>query len=221
MTSPFSSQPHSQIHVRSLQTTLPISTDAWGRPSNSQPVLISVSLSLSQPFSSAASNDEIESSTVHYGVLSKSVLAHCGAVRSDPTGEWLKSVQGTTIWGFLVGLDRHLFNDVVQGSEPFLRESMLEGWKSEVFLVKGSLLGQGVRMTKYVDCKVKSGIARERFVLCLEKLNVPCLIGVNDIERTAKQLVVATVGIEAGKKGMALVGDEFVKLESVVVEVCL
>ncbi|KAN0122632.1 Dihydroneopterin aldolase domain containing protein [Hyaloscypha variabilis] len=74
-------EPHSQISVHHLQTTLPLARDAWGRPSKPQPLLISCTLSLRHSFTSSSSSDTVSSSTVHYGTLSKAILEACQEFR--------------------------------------------------------------------------------------------------------------------------------------------
>src|SRR5438874_7268817 len=63
-----------KIFVRNLTLNTRVALDAWGRE-KPQPVLISVVISLSRSFQSAAEKDELNQSTVHYGTLSKAVIA--------------------------------------------------------------------------------------------------------------------------------------------------
>lgn len=55
----------SKIQIKNLQTTLPL-TDAWGCPATQQPVLISASISLRHPFSSASNTDTVTKGTGMY-----------------------------------------------------------------------------------------------------------------------------------------------------------
>lgn len=70
-------KPHSVVRVRNLQTSLIVGTDAWGRKGKNQPVLISASASLRNPFESASSEDAVTGSTIHYGIMSKAILGAC------------------------------------------------------------------------------------------------------------------------------------------------
>jgi len=65
---------HSVIRVTNLQTTAKVGTDAWGISGKAQPVLISASVSLRHPFSTASREDSVDDSTLHYGKLSKAIL---------------------------------------------------------------------------------------------------------------------------------------------------
>ena len=71
-------EPNAVVRVRNLQYTIKGPQDAWGRPGRPQPVLVSAEVSLYQPFKSSSSKDVVASDTVHYGLLSKSILATLG-----------------------------------------------------------------------------------------------------------------------------------------------
>jgi hypothetical protein len=67
-------EPTSIIRVQNLQTNLKVGVDAWGRAGKLQPVLISAAVSLRENFDTAATGDDVDQSTIHYGVLSKEIL---------------------------------------------------------------------------------------------------------------------------------------------------
>lgn len=205
------SQPHTLIHVRNLQTLLPISTDAWGRPSSSQPVLISLSVSLLSPFSSAASTDKVvEGSTVHYGILSKAILAFCNTTRETEIAR--KSSDGgkgvLTLKVFAEKAVEDLFSVPTgskEGTKAILRWSFVSSVSITVTLPKASLLGNGVKLSQTFtrpDSQsngIDAGLLQLRYmVLQVCDLKIPCVIGVNPHERESKQIVVANVGLEFG-----------------------
>jgi len=74
---------HSVIRVTNLQTTAKVGTDAWGISGKIQPVLISVSVSLRHPFSTASKKDSVDESTLHYGKLSKAILEAARTFKGD------------------------------------------------------------------------------------------------------------------------------------------
>lgn len=70
---------HSIIHVKNLSANARVGVDVWGREENGkvnkfQPVQISASIALNEPFKTAATSDSVDESTVHYGILSKEIL---------------------------------------------------------------------------------------------------------------------------------------------------
>lgn len=83
-----------------------------------------------------------------------------------------------------------------------------------VVLTKASLLGSGVNLSASAVFQESSMQARA-LTLTLQGLRVPTLIGVNDNERTAKQIVVANIGIGKYRNDK----DEYAPLEAVVVDV--
>lgn len=67
-------EPNSIIRVQNLQTSLKVGVDAWGRTGKLQPVFISAAVSLRENFDTAATEDHVDQSTIHYGILSKEIL---------------------------------------------------------------------------------------------------------------------------------------------------
>lgn len=83
---------HSVIRVRNLQTSLVVGRDAWGREGKAQPLLISASVSLREPFQSASNEDAVTGSTVHYGILSKKILETCKLFSVNPEEHSMKTL---------------------------------------------------------------------------------------------------------------------------------
>ncbi|KAI9828545.1 MAG: hypothetical protein M1819_006602 [Sarea resinae] len=163
-------------------TLLPIGIDAWGRPGKPQPVTASVRISLAQPFESAASEDVVDESTVHYGVLAKRIAGAVAAKNGDVGG--------------MLGLLEVLLEACCQCvSRPLCVQAV----EVEATWLKASLLGDGVHGW------LKRGFGNTGNIclgLGVKGVRVPCLIGVNANERTMKQLAIASVAID-GVAGMS------------------
>jgi dihydroneopterin aldolase len=205
--------PHSVIRVTNLKAYAPVGTNAWGNASSQQPVLISAAASLRDPFATAATDDKVDGSTIHYGVLSKGILA---AVANCSAGE------------SAIGLLRHVERWLVapaavleeimvqkRGKEPVLDVRKLRALELEVCLPKASLLGSGVSVFEKIvfsENGVSEGCCT---VLKVQNLKIPTLVGVNAPERRAKQIVVANVELEKWTEP----SDKYAQLEELVVKV--
>ncbi|KAJ2903827.1 hypothetical protein MKZ38_009303 [Zalerion maritima] len=98
--------PSSQVHLRNLRATTIHAHDAWNRSRKPQPLLISISIGLSQPFStSSAPGDVVDSSTVHYGHLAKGVSSWMDEYESPPLS---KAPGGGTVGMIMEHLFAHL-----------------------------------------------------------------------------------------------------------------
>ena len=229
--------PHTQISVSNLQTTLPLATDAWGRPSIPQPLLLSSSISLQHPFSSASSSDTVSPSTIHYGTLSKAILAACTEFRDlcaddvCPVPMHLRALV-QFVHFYLTGRDTLpsfpcqekvveslSSRDTAQKGisiEPLLKNVAIRLFELEILLPKASLLGSGVSLKGSFGYEVgNEGPSAYSMVLRLRELRVPTLVGVNPNERLAKQMVY--VGVEMQRWDWMV--DEYCALEEVVVKV--
>jgi len=182
-----------QISISNLQVTANAGVDVWGRK-KSQPALLTVAVSLPQPFSSAAEGDVVDSSTVHYGKLSKNVIS---SIEHAAQG-WLSSMD---------------LAQLVEGAASATASSgSLAACEVDVFYPKGSMLGDGAGLT-YSKAYGDNTISR---VLYLKNVRVPCLIGVNSHERLMKQPVVASLWIDCLAKDQA---DEHIKVEQMLTKV--
>jgi dihydroneopterin aldolase len=229
-------EPHSIIAVRNLNTTLPLARDAWGRPSKSQPLKISCSLSLRYPFSSASTTDTVTPSTIHYGILSKAILEACEEFRElcedevMPIPMHLRALV-CYLQFFITGCDTlpriSSHTNVNPNSkigrekkekprEPVVKCEMLQSLSIEILLPKASLLGSGVSLEgTFIYEKEHHGPSAYSTVLRLKELRIPTLIGVNVNERRARQVVVATVEMERWDRMV----DAYNELEEIVVKV--
>ena len=160
-----------KVSVGDLRLIANAGFDAWGRR-KPQPVNISVVLSLKKPISSAATNDKIDSSTVHYGDLSKRIVS----VVENVSERWTSPD----------ALARDLVFQLVPTT--FVARSF---YAVEVALdfQKASLLGDGINLT--TSYAPESQVFSE--VLQIRNLRVPSIIGVNAHERHMKQMVVVSV----------------------------
>jgi dihydroneopterin aldolase len=200
--------------------------DAESRNNRFQPILFSAKISLRNTFDSAAQIDKLNDSTVNYSLLSKAILkllTSRGTDRKDPKRwkglerDW--SIYDLLNWAFLYLTGRWInggapeaaiTHDYIRGGVPCLEDgtrfqrSLLNGEALQeleltLFLPKGTLLSGGVSLT------VSGGFlpgpqtylsAPYRSTLKIQDIQIPTLIGLNPNERTAKQMVIATVEID-------------------------
>lgn len=214
-------EPPATISVRNLQATVEAGLDAWGRAGRTQPVLISAEVVLRRSFEVAASKDAVGADTVHYGMLSKAILAaveRMGRAAAYDEKKKAEPLRGLLerLWATLTGLDLwgRAAGPAGAAEKPFLDISLVRLLSVAVHLPKASLLGEGVGLAASA---VFQGTAVEAhgLALRLHRLRVPTLIGVNGNERQAKQVVVADVEIERFDHGE----DVYPELEELVVKV--
>ncbi|KAH6724838.1 Dihydroneopterin aldolase-domain-containing protein [Leptodontidium sp. MPI-SDFR-AT-0119] len=205
--------PHTQIHITNLQTTLPLAHDAWGRPNLPQPILLSCTISLLHPFTTASSSDTVTPSTVHYGTLSKAILAATKEFTDLCTDETCPVPMHLRalvqfVHFYLTGWDtlpRFPCQERVVGDvdelKPLLKDVAMRLFELEVLLPKASLMGSGVSLR--AGFGYDHGVGREMkgpsaysMVLRLRDLKVPTLVGVNPNERLAKQIVYVDVEMQ-------------------------
>ncbi|KAF5018652.1 hypothetical protein F66182_9357 [Fusarium sp. NRRL 66182] len=185
--------PVAVVRVRNLQAVIQGPKDAWGRGSKQQPLLISAGVSLTHPFPSSSSDDKVASDTVHYGLLSKSIL---GTLEKLPKSALSLSDVLNRIWIDLTG---YRYDGVREPSaektRPFLDSSLIRRLSVSLVLPKASLMGSAIRLSG--SCLfADSAITARSLELSIEGVRVPTLIGVNSNERNAKQVVVANVRID-------------------------
>ncbi|KAI1307823.1 Dihydroneopterin aldolase-domain-containing protein [Xylaria venustula] len=169
-------EPQAIVRVRNLQSVMVAGRDAWGRSAKAQPVLLSSEVSFARPFETASANDSVNTETVHYGNLSKTLLggielfspsstsstganagAGAGAGASKVGAGKVKREDGGAphtgdvfelLWVQMTGR-------VVDGSRvalpmdqvPFLDATKLRSLSLTLHLPKASLLGDGVSFT--------------------------------------------------------------------------
>lgn len=203
--------PPSSVSLRNLQTTTSLLPDAWNRPRKLQPLLLSASVWFQHPFPTTSAADALSTTdTVHYGNLAKALLA---ALPS--TGEtWIGGLVCDVLFPGLTGEMLSGAGEGGGGKLVDLRGGGVRYLSLTARLPKASLLGSGVSFT----LSVAPGAGKYATALAVEGVRVPVLVGVNENERGARQVVEVTVtveGVDVGGKG----GDWFTRLEGVVVDV--
>ncbi|KAL0939385.1 dihydroneopterin aldolase family protein [Colletotrichum truncatum] len=218
-------EPFAVIRVRDLQSTIQAGTDAWGRKNKSQPVFVSAELSMASPFDAASSSDRVSDDTVHYGLLAKAIIASLDGInrRPQPAGKashvHLRDAV-SQIWADLTGFSPDGQQvAAAEGNVGFLRDriSLVRYMNLSVTLPKASLLGSAVSLSTsavFSPEKVQSPVVVWSSCLRIHELRVPTLIGVNDNERLAKQVVVADVEVEH----FDATEDIYVGIESIIVK---
>lgn len=185
---------HDGISISNLQLQTPLNygTDAWGREKE-QPVLLSVRLSLKSSFETAAENDALDASTMHYGILAKA----------------LREMQPTTKWQKLDALSTKVYS-IVGASLP--DSELMKSLEVEIKLPKASLLGEAVVLHSHL-----APAAPAQHTLHLVNICLPTLIGVNDNERETAQKLVINLWL-MGLTNTSIYS--YVDLEKSLVEVC-
>ncbi|KAI9790568.1 MAG: hypothetical protein M1833_001919 [Piccolia ochrophora] len=168
---PYSSD---KVFVRNLAVSATVGVDAFGRRKK-QPVSISATIFLSQEFTSAATTDSVDDSTVHYGNLSKNVIAAVEEVAQTEL-----SLQAL---GYVV---------VRAINKTVTSPTLIEAWDMNIDLPKASLMGAGVSLA-YCWGKHDATPAQ---VLHIKDVNVAVVVGVNSHEKEVKQRVVMSIWID-------------------------
>ncbi|CAI4216428.1 unnamed protein product [Parascedosporium putredinis] len=197
-------EPVAIVRVRNLQSVARIGADAWGRAGKPQPVLISAEVSLARPFAESSSTDKVETDTVHYGLLSKAILATLDEVdAASVAGGAVVSLRRLldTIWWKLtsLGVDGSPAPGAVDDTKAFLNLAAVRYLSVTIHLPKATLSGAGVSLTG-ISIFTAGALGPEVDLyglrLQLHRIQVPILVGINSNEREAKQLVVADVKID-------------------------
>ncbi|KAL3424859.1 FolB domain-containing protein [Phlyctema vagabunda] len=205
-------EPQASISVKNLQATAKVATDAWGRTEKLQPVLLSARVSLRHAFASASETDTVTNSTIHYGILSKAILeavsdfnqnkGHAVVTKTRTETETGRSKQLRDLldhvaeWLTHARLDASISGGVVS-SKQLMNAAMVKVLEIKVLLPKASLIGNGVSLTGAAAYdEVSNAATSYSMSLRLHDLRIPTLIGVNDNERLAKQIVIANIEID-------------------------
>ncbi|CAN8099247.1 unnamed protein product [Discula destructiva] len=171
-------EPHAVVRVRQLATACIGPQDAWGRPNATQPVTVCAELHFSRPFEAAVAADRVtDGDTVHYGQLSKLILAcversneHALAAASKAAAR--SAGNGSSGTGGGAGVATSTSNstsvdlrvllemiwivltgrnvngdDAAPEAKPLLDLAKLRFMSLTVTLPKASLLGEGVSLT--------------------------------------------------------------------------
>lgn len=168
-------QPGDRICLRQLNVTACCGLDCWERR-KAQPLKVSISASLKDPFQSAADTDVVDDSTIHYGKLSKNILS-----RLDIQTEWLSSH----------GL-AEVLEHVVKRTAG--REDLIDALELDISYPKASMLGEEAGYILSIAYTEPNEVSS---VLYIKNLRIPTLIGVNAHERMKKQMVVVNIWIDS------------------------
>ncbi|EMC99811.1 hypothetical protein BAUCODRAFT_64347 [Baudoinia panamericana UAMH 10762] len=159
-----------------------IAPDVWGKDKE-QPALLSIRIQMADPgFSSAASQDKVNASTIHYGELSKRIRKGCADHADTNAGLKWQDV-GFTVQSTLSDMGRKaegafsVANAVVELNLP----------KASMYSESGISL---LTVTDY-DATGKATVSQRAFVLNNSRCMV--LVGVNAYERQARQPVEASL----------------------------
>jgi len=178
------------IHLKRLNLPVPLRVpDIWGQAKD-QPAQISVHLTLSPGFSTAASLDALDESTVHYGQLAKAIQ---GVVKSTSAEA-----------GAFRCVDAFSTVQNVVKAMAMRRDGScrLSRFETVIHAPKASLYGDGVDLAalfEYDDGEWNDG----RFTLSLLNMRLMVLIGVNDKERTGRQPVIVDLDLHVRPHAVA------------------
>lgn len=170
------------VSVRNLQ--LPsgaIAPNIW-HETKQQPALASVSLWLRESFTSAASQDALDDSTVHYGELSKRVRA----VYESKAG------QASALNGMFQAAEHMARKPKPDGNDKFVAKRIA----ARLSLPKASAFGDELAMSEvrlYDETGKKTG---NFATFSCRNLRVPTLIGVNAYERKGRQPLVVDFAVD-------------------------
>lgn len=213
-------EPQAIVRVTNLQSVMTAGKDPWGRAARLQPVLLSSEVSFSRPFETASVQDAVNTETVHYGNLSKTLLSGMELFSSPPASLGRATAGGThgdsshpstadvleLLWVRMTGrvLDGSLVA-LPMDQVPFLDATRLRSLSLTLQLPKASLVGFGVSLAatacfqdaaSLTDETRRNPLRSYARSFHLHSLKYPTLIGVNPNERTARQLVIVDVDID-------------------------
>ncbi|PHH70265.1 hypothetical protein CDD82_7241 [Ophiocordyceps australis] len=185
-----------RVRVRNLQTTVVGPADAWGRQMMPQPMLVSASVTLRQHPTSTAADDALGTDAVHYGLLSKAIKASV----EKPCPEQAPSLDLVLarLWADLCGSHAGGHQDANQ-PKPLIHPNTVACLELMASLPKASLRGEAVSLTivgLFAHPGTRIGPTMHARTLRLDSLKMPLVIGLNDNERKAQQLVSVSIQID-------------------------
>jgi dihydroneopterin aldolase len=170
------------VSVRNLQ--LPsgaIAPNIW-HETKEQPALGSVSLWLRESFTSAASQDALDDSTVHYGELSKRVRANYEN----------KDGQRSALNGMFQAAEHMARKPKPDGNDKFVAKRIA----ARLTLPKASAFGDELALSE-VRLYDEKGTKTHTFAtFSCKNLRIPTLIGVNAYERKGRQPLVVDFAVD-------------------------
>ncbi|KAB8302884.1 hypothetical protein EYC80_006209 [Monilinia laxa] len=192
-------EPVAIIEVKDLRLSARVGADAWGWDWDidncpTQPILVSMSLSLRQPFKTASEKDDLTDDTIHYGRLRSGIIE---AVKNYNSSDPKFNSPMHFCPGIIIMYIAEYFSQIAK-----LTTGKHINWSSyKLMLPKSCLLGAGMSLTVETlynepSPKNKVGAWGASCVLRVHDLTVPTIIGMLDKERLVKQNVVANVEID-------------------------
>lgn len=174
------------VSIRNLQ--LPsgvIAPNIW-HETKEQPALATVSLWLRESFTSAASQDALDDSTVHYGELSKRVRA----IYANKDG------QASALCGMFEAAEHMARKPKPDGNDKFVVKRIA----ARLTLPKASAFGEELAMSE-VRLYDEKGAKTSLFAnFSCKNLKIPTLIGVNAYERKGRQPLVVNFAIDFAER---------------------
>ena len=183
-----------KIIIRNLEVVVNAGTDVWGRKKK-QRALISVTVTLNKEFASASSTDSVDSSTIHYGALSKEIQSQF----EGASATWVSAAD--------------LSSSVSKAVLKVAKATPVYGIQTDVFFPKGSMFGDGAGQ---VISARNTTDGLHSHALYLKNVRIPCVIGVNSNERLQKQPVVVNLWVDCLPAGRI---DDYVQAENVLFKV--
>jgi dihydroneopterin aldolase len=170
------------VSVRNLQ--LPsgaLAPNIW-HETKEQPALASVSLWLRESFTSAASQDALDDSTVHYGELSKRVRANYES----------KEGQGSVLDGMFQAAEHMARKPKPDGHDKFVAKRIA----AKLTLPKASAFGDELAMSQVKLYNELGAMIQWFKTFSCKNMRIPTLIGVNAYERKGKQPLVVDFAVD-------------------------
>lgn len=171
--------PCDKVSIRNLSLRALSAADVWGRQ-KTQPVQISVTLLLKHPFQSAAEGDVLDSSTVHYGHLSKNIESKVHA--KTTSGDWLS--------GYELAL---LVEDAARCTAAGTPLTAIE---IDILYPKASSNGDGIGFLYNKAFGESAEPTAELRAVYVKNIQNLAIIGVNSHERNMEQPLIASLWIE-------------------------
>ncbi|KXT16594.1 hypothetical protein AC579_6637 [Pseudocercospora musae] len=163
------------IAIKNLQIPFGvIAPDVWGK-AKEQPALVSINLLLKGGFASASSKDELDESTIHYGILAKRVRSSC---RDGQTAGDLSQIIETII------------TDMARkdsGRFAVAKSTV------DVQLPKASMFGDGIALSLITTYDSTGKAVAAGRIFSLKGVKIMTLIGVNSYERTNTQPLIVDI----------------------------
>jgi dihydroneopterin aldolase len=170
------------VSVRNLQLPLPVIAPNIWHETKEQPALASVSLWLRDSFTSAASQDALDDSTVHYGQLSKLVRSYYEHKDGQVSGA-----------RNIISAAEHMASKrKPNGDENFVAKRIA----ARLTLPKASAFGDELAMSSVRLYNEEGGVAHMYSTFSCKNLRIPTLIGVNAYERKGRQPLVVDFALD-------------------------